>query len=69
MLDLKDRVNCFTLELYPESDTLQFDTMFNIVKSTEFYSCKYYYILHDRDINKKTGEIKKPHYHLLVSTQ
>ena len=65
-LDLKDRVNCFTLELYPESDTLQFDTMFEIVKSIQFYSCKYYYILHDRDVNDKTGEIKKPHYHLLV---
>lgn len=68
-LDLKERVNCFTLELYPESDTLQFDTMFEIVKSTSFYSCKYYYILHDKDVNNKTGEIKKAHYHLLVKLE
>ena len=65
-LDLKERVNCFTLVLYPEDDTLQFDTMFEIVKSTSFYSCKYYYVLHDRDVNDKTGEIKKAHYHLLI---
>lgn len=65
-LDLKERVNCFTLVLYPEDDTLQFDTMFEIVKSTSFYSCKYYYVLHDRDANDKTGEIKKAHYHLLI---
>lgn len=65
-LDLKERVNCFTLELYPESETLQFDTIMEIVKSTSFYSCKYYYILHDKDYNKKTGEIKKAHYHLLI---
>lgn len=65
-LDLKERVNCFTLELYPESETLQFDTMLEIVKSTGFYSCKYYYVLHDRDVNDKTGEINKAHYHLLI---
>lgn len=65
-LNLKDRVNCFTLELYPESDTLQFDTLFEKVKSVEFYSCKYYAILHDKDVFDKTGELKKPHYHLLV---
>lgn len=68
-LDLKERVNCFTLELYPESETLQFDNIMEIVKGTSFYSCKYYYILHDRDCNSKTGEIKKAHYHLLVKLE
>ena len=68
-LDLKERVNCFTLELYPESETLQFDNIIEIVKGTSFYSCKYYYILHDRDINNKTGEVKKAHYHLLVKLE
>ena len=68
-LNLKDRVNCFSLVLYPESDTEQFDTLFEKVKSPEFYACKYYAILHDKDINEKTGELKKPHYHLLVKLE
>ena len=61
-LDLKERVNCFTLELYPESETLQFDTIMEIVKSTSFYSCMYYYILHDRDCNNKTCKNKNLYF-------
>ena len=64
-MDLKQRINCFTLELYEESETLQFKNIINIVKSNEFYSCKWYYILHNKDINE-SGETKKAHYHLLV---
>ena len=27
----------------------------------------YYYIKHDKDINKETGEIKKAHYHIIIN--
>lgn len=68
MLDVKERCNCFTLELYEESDTLQFKNIIDIVKSINFYSCKWYYIKHDKDY-KKDGVIVKPHYHLLVKLE
>lgn len=64
-LDLKQRINCFTMELYDNSETLEFNNIIDIVKSTQFYSCKWYYVLHDKDIDQN-GCITKAHYHLLV---
>lgn len=68
MLDLKERCNCFTLELYDGSDTLDFQSIIDIVKSINFYSCKWYYIKHDKDY-KSNGELVKPHYHLLIKLE
>lgn len=32
--------------------------------------CNFYaYILHDKDINKDTGELKRPHYHVYMTLQ
>lgn len=64
-MELNDRINCFQLVLYKNSDTLDFDKIFNIISSNEFYSCKYYCCCHNKDVDKK-GELKKEHYHLLV---
>ncbi len=64
--DINQRINCFTIELYDNSETLDYISIFNIVSSVEFYSCKYYVVLHDKDIINDMGELKKAHYHLLV---
>lgn len=64
-MNLKDRINCFQFVLYVDSDTLNFEKVIDVIKSVEFYSCKYYYCLHDKDINEN-GEFKKAHYHLIV---
>lgn len=63
---LNERVNCFQLILYSESETLNFNEVIEKVKSVEFYSCKWYYIQHQNEVNNITGEFKKNHYHLLI---
>lgn len=67
-LDLKERINCFQFILYKDSETLNFNNIIEIVKSSAFYSCKYYYCLHNKDSNEN-GELKKPHYHLVVKLE
>lgn len=69
MLDLKERINCFTLILYNDDESLlNYNYIINIVKSPCFYNCKYYSILHNKDIDQN-GELKKEHYHLLVKLE
>lgn len=69
MLDLKERINIFEFDLYDDLESLiNVNYIFDIVKSTSFYNCKYYLIKHDKDI-EKNGELKKVHYHLLVKLE
>lgn len=59
MTNYKSRKHC--LLLYPEDSS----HMSAISYIEQNYS--YAYILHDKDINQETGEIKKPHYHVIIS--
>lgn len=64
-LDVKERINCFQLVLYKDSDTLDYSKIIERIKSNEFYSCKYYSCCHNKDTDKN-GEIKKEHYHVVI---
>lgn len=55
------RSKYWTLIAYQESETLSF----NDIKSKLIG--EYIYILHDKDINNDTGELIKPHYHIVFS--
>lgn len=57
------RSKYWTIILYQDSDTLSFDTF----KQKLFSLGEYIYILHDKDTNTETGEIIKPHYHVVLS--
>lgn len=39
----------------------------DILKLVRELSVKHYYILHDSDIDMETGELKKAHYHVIMS--
>jgi len=39
-----------------------------IKKMLDEIAINYYFILHDKDINNDTGEIVRPHYHLVFTT-
>ena len=39
-----------------------------LTKMLDEIAINYYFILHDRDINNDTGEIERPHYHLVFTT-
>ena len=39
----------------------------DILKLVTELSVKHYYILHDSDFDKETGELKKAHYHVIMS--
>lgn len=56
----KFRARNFNLVLYDEDETHK--------KAIEYIekNCDYAKILHDRDVDEKTGEIKKPHYHIVI---
>lgn len=56
--------NTWCLLLYQESDS------YNITEVLERVSelVEYYYILHDKDIDESTGELKKAHYHVVCGT-
>ena len=47
--------------VYPESAPLDWMDILNDSHVNAFVSP-----LHDKDVNKKTGEIKKPHYHVMI---
>lgn len=69
MIDLKERINCFTLVLYDDEQSyLNYNKIISIIKSPSFYSCKYYCIKHNLDIDEN-GELKKVHYHLLIKLE
>ena len=38
-----------------------------ILELVRSYSSKYYYILHDSDVDMETGELKKAHYHVIMT--
>ena len=39
-----------------------------LTKMLDEIAINYYFILHDKDINDKTGELERPHYHLVFTT-
>lgn len=54
----------FFIELYPDSESYNCDSLLKIVETFPEYA----YILHDMDVKQETGELKKPHYHCVVRT-
>ena len=52
------------LEFYPDSSTYNTNDFLNTIK----HFSEFAYILHDKDVNSDTGELKKPHYHAVVRT-
>ena len=54
----------YEIILYKDSETLQFDKVFNQVKNC-FPTVTWYWIFHDHD-TKEDGTPKKEHYHLLL---
>ena len=56
----KFRARNFNLVLYPDDETH--------LKAINYLekNCDYALILHDKDIDEKTGEIKKQHYHIVL---
>lgn len=51
----KQRSKYYAIELYPKSDTIQFDKKIDLIKNYD-----YAYILHNKDTNE-------PHYHVVVA--
>lgn len=56
--------NTWCILLYLESESYNTDEV--LAKVSEM--AEYYYILHDKDINEDTGEVKKAHYHIVCGT-
>ena len=52
----------FFIELYPDTSTYDCQEALKVIQSFDEFA----YILHDKDINSETGELKKPHYHCVV---
>lgn len=52
----------FFIELYPDSTTYNCDELLAVARSFSEYAL----ICHDKDVNSVTGEVKKPHYHIVV---
>lgn len=81
MLDLKQRALNFQFELYPDAQNYDAERIINkaIKKQENRILHNYAFILHDQDVFTKKdfmngkciagqiGELKKPHYHLMVS--
>lgn len=55
----------WTITLYPEQGNEQ--DMITLDYITKNFN--YAYILHDKDINKKTGELKKEHIHVVIKLE
>lgn len=51
-------------EFYPDSTVYDCKSFLETVKNMPEYA----YILHDKDVNPDTGELKKPHYHVVIRT-
>ena len=56
----KYRVKCFNLILYDEDETHK--KAIEIIKQNYDYAM----ICHDKDIDEASGELKKPHYHIVL---
>ena len=52
------------LEFYPDSIIYNTNDFLNTIEHFPEYA----YILHDKDVNVDTGELKKPHYHAVIRT-
>ncbi len=60
MASNKGNTKAFATIIYPENPE-----HIKVLEEAEKSLDEYVYILHNMDINKETGEILKPHYHLL----
>jgi len=49
-------------------ETGRFINESELTKMLDEIAINYYFILHDKDINDKTGELERPHYHLVFTT-
>lgn len=59
----------FTMILYPQDDeTNMHKQIISFIETTPLLFPEWIWVLHDRDINEETGEIKKPHVHMLIKT-
>ena len=68
------RFNCVIEALPPEGSTGALFTDFDKVGATlkdlsRGLPCSYWAIIHDQDIDEETGEMKRPHIHLVIETQ
>ncbi|MBR3952738.1 MAG: hypothetical protein IKJ82_03910 [Oscillospiraceae bacterium] len=52
----------FFIELYPDSESYNCEELLSVARSFPEYAL----ILHDKDVNINTGELKKPHYHVCI---
>ena len=62
--DLNKRSRLFTLVLYPDSTSYDFEEVMRNIKSYK----KWAYAMHDKDIKEDSQEIKKIHYHIVIKT-
>jgi len=51
-----------------DHDTQRIINQNELTKMLDEIAINYYFILHDKDINDKTGELERPHYHLVFTT-
>ena len=58
---MNNRFRLFSIILYEESDSYDIKQVLFNIKSNKYYA----FILHNKDENAK-GEIKKPHYHIII---
>lgn len=58
---LKDRFRCFSLVLYDDTDSYNFDEVIRNIKTYKNYA----YIKHDKDL-KEDNTLKKIHYHCIL---
>lgn len=56
-----NRSRVFILDLYPNEDETHRNALDHIIKNYE-----YAYIVHDKDYDKETGELLKPHTHCVL---
>ena len=58
---MKDRFRLFSIILYEESESYDIKQVLFNIKSNKYYA----FILHNKDEDNK-GQIKKPHYHIII---
>lgn len=59
--DVPQQSKLFLLELYPEWKDFN-----KLIENIRLQSNYYAYIIHDKDVNDDTGDLKKPHCHCLI---
>lgn len=63
--DLNKRKRLFTLVLYPDSTSYDFEEVMRYIKSYK----KWAYAIHDQDKKDNSDELKKLHYHVVIKTE